>query len=125
MLAREVPVNALALAGGPVPVDRGAASQALRHAEKAGRLPDLLAQAREDGYSLSLNDNHAGVAAPLVDPVDEAVLGSIAIAGPDSRLPRQALLRLATPPRVACADLAPRLTNVMAPGRRCTSTRST
>ena len=81
-------------------------------------LPALLANVRATGYALSFSDNHVdmnGVAAPLLDPVDGTALGSIAIAGTDQRLPEKALVRLATPLRAACADLAPRLATVLGP----------
>ena len=81
-------------------------------------LPALLATIREQSYALSFSDNHVdmnGIAAPLLDPTDGTALGSIAIAGVDSRLPRPTLLRLAVPLRAACADLAPRLATVLGP----------
>lgn len=90
------------------------------HEPKLARrgLAAQLARIREQSYDLSFSDNHVGVngiAAPLLDPADGTALGSIAIAGVDSRLPREALLRLAAPLRAACADLAPRLATVLGP----------
>jgi hypothetical protein len=42
-------------------------------------------------------------------------LGSIAVAGPDERLPEEALRRLAQPLMSACSDLAPHLATVLGP----------
>lgn len=97
------------------------AEQIIRaHAPRPARqgLSALLAGIREQGYALSFSDNHVdmnGIAAPLLDPADDAPLGCIAIAGVDRRLPEETLLRLSTPLRAACADLAPRLATVLGP----------
>jgi DNA-binding IclR family transcriptional regulator len=81
-------------------------------------LSSVLARVRQQHYALAFSDNHIGmngVAAPLLDPTDGTALGSIAIAGLDRRLPEETLVRLAAPLHAACADLAPRLANMLGP----------
>lgn len=73
---------------------------------------------RSDGYALSFSDNHPhfnGIAAALLDPDDGYPLGSIAVAGPDERLPEEALRRLAQPLSTACNGLAPYLATLLGP----------
>lgn len=53
------------------------------------------------------------VAAPLIDLDDGYPLGSLAIAGPDRRLPDDALRRLANPPVATARELAPQLAAVL------------
>ncbi|MHA6761425.1 IclR family transcriptional regulator [Streptacidiphilus sp. PAMC 29251] len=72
----------------------------------------VLERIRTDGYAISRNTNHsgvAGIAAPLLDPDDGYPLGSLAIAGPDHRLPDPALQRMAGPLAAAARELAPQL----------------
>jgi IclR family transcriptional regulator, acetate operon repressor len=94
-------------------VIRGHAPESVRHT-----LPALLGRIREETYALSFSDNHVGmngIAVPLLDPTDGTALGSIAIAGPDQRLPRETLLRLRAPLQAACTTLAPRMATVLGP----------
>ncbi|MGV9800856.1 IclR family transcriptional regulator [Mycobacterium sp. NPDC003449] len=73
---------------------------------------------RADGYALSFSDNHPhfnGIGVALLDPDDAFPLGSIAIAGPDERLPEETLRRLAQPLTSACRQLAPHLATVLGP----------
>ena len=82
--------------------------------------PDVAAldRIRADGYAISRNANHqgvAGVAAALLEPDDGYPLGSLAIAGPDHRLPDQALEQLAGPLTAAARELAPQLAAVLGP----------
>jgi IclR family transcriptional regulator, acetate operon repressor len=44
-----------------------------------------------------------------------AALGSVAIAGLDSRLPEDTLVQLAVPLHATCAELSPRLAAVLGP----------
>jgi IclR family acetate operon transcriptional repressor len=77
-----------------------------------------LAAIREEGYALSFSDNHAGmngIAAPLISPSDHFPLGSIAIAGAESRLPEMALRQLSEPLKKACKQLAPQLARMVGP----------
>lgn len=77
-----------------------------------------LSRVRDTGFALSFSDNHPalnGIAAPLFDPEDGSPIGSISIAGHESRLPERVLLRLVDPLRAACADLAPRLAAFLGP----------
>ncbi len=79
---------------------------------------DALDRIRTDGYALSRNANHAGVAgvaAALLEPDDGYPLGSLAIAGPDHRLPDRALQQLAGPLTAAARELAPQLAAILGP----------
>jgi len=81
-------------------------------------LPEYLGRIRGQGYAISQSANHPalnGIAAPVRDPDSGHALGSVAIAGHPSRLPEPALRRLATPLLAACAELGPRLANVLGP----------
>lgn len=78
--------------------------------------PAALDRIRADGYAVSRNANHngvAGVAAALLDPDDGLPLGSLAIAGPDHRLPDSALRQLAAPLTAAAREFAPQLAAVL------------
>ncbi|MEE6177223.1 IclR family transcriptional regulator [Mycobacterium sp. 050134] len=73
---------------------------------------------RADGYALSFSENHphfSGIGAALLDPDNGLPLGSIAVAGPDQRLPEGALRELARPLIAACDGLAPRLAALLGP----------
>ncbi len=77
---------------------------------------DALDRIRTDGYAISRNANHAGVAgvaAALLEPDDGYPLGSLAIAGPDHRLPDRTLQQLAGPLTAAARELAPQLAAVL------------
>ena len=68
-----------------------------------------LAQIRDDGYAMSFSANHRGmngVGAPLLDPFDATPLGSIALAGPDTRITQADLRQLGAPLIAACDRLA-------------------
>jgi hypothetical protein len=68
--------------------------------------------------AISRNANHAGVAgvaAALLEPDDGYPLGSLAIAGPDHRLPDKAVEQLAGPLIAAARELAPQLAAVRGP----------
>jgi IclR family acetate operon transcriptional repressor len=78
----------------------------------------LLAVIRTDGYAMSFSDNHVGVngvAAPLLDPIDNYPLGSIAIAGAERRLPEYKLRELELPLRKTCRELEPHLARMLGP----------
>jgi DNA-binding IclR family transcriptional regulator len=90
------------------------------HAPEPARrgMPAQLAGIRQHRYALSFGDNHIdlnGIAAPLLDPVDDTALGSVSIAGYDRRLPEETLVSLAAPLLAACHELAPRLATVLGP----------
>jgi hypothetical protein len=71
--------------------------------------------------AISRNTNHAGVAgvaAALLEPDDGYLLGSLAIAGPDHRLPDEALEQPAGPLTAAAGELAPQLAAVLFPTHR-------
>ncbi|AWT51205.1 IclR family transcriptional regulator [Mycolicibacterium smegmatis] len=77
-----------------------------------------LATVRSDGYAMSFGENHPhlnGVGAALLDPLDKYPLGSIAVAGPDERLPESSLRRLAQSLTSECARLAPHFAAVLGP----------
>ncbi len=87
--------------------------------------PARLARIRSHGYDISLSGNHLGmngVAAPILDPMDGYPLGSMAIAGPERRLPEDTLHRLSQPLMTACEKLSPKLTRLL--GRNFSERRS-
>jgi IclR family acetate operon transcriptional repressor len=137
VLSSEPPVNPLrriATIGERSPLTSGCSGRAIlaflpraeadeiiaTHAPEPARraISAQLADIRGQHYALSFSDNHLdtnGIAAPLLDPADDTALGSVAIAGPDRRLPEDTLLQLAAPLLAACAGLAPRLASVLGP----------
>lgn len=77
-----------------------------------------LAAIRADGFALSFSENHPhfnGIGVALLDPDDGYPLGSLAIAGPDERLPEETLRKLAQPLMSSCRELAPHLATVLGP----------
>ena len=96
------------------------ADEVIKRRPRRERRPDRnrLAEIRKDGYALSFSDNHAGlngVAVPLLDPLDGWPMGSIAIAGDETRLPEPALRRLSEPLKSACKKLTPQLAKMVGP----------
>jgi DNA-binding IclR family transcriptional regulator len=90
------------------------------HAKSTQRkkLAKLVDRIRDDGYATSFSSNHVGlngISAPLLDPETDLPLGSVAIAGPEERLPEATLHKLVTPLLASCATLAPRLAAVLGP----------
>lgn len=82
------------------------------------RLEAQLAEIRTQGFAISFSSNHEGlngISTALLDPADGYPLGSLAIAGPEQRMPEGVLLRLAGPLKAASAELAPRLAEVIGP----------
>ncbi len=87
--------------------------------------PARLARIRSSGYDISLSGNHLGmngVAAPILDPVDGYPLGSMAIAGPERRLPEETLHGLSRPLMTACGKLSPKLARLL--GRNSSERRA-
>ncbi|KWX67479.1 IclR family transcriptional regulator [Mycobacterium sp. NAZ190054] len=88
-----------------------------------GITPEHLAEIRRRGYEMSYGENHPGingVSVPLLAQAEDQVdpplaLGSMTIAGPAARLPRQALVRLVRPLQGACRDVSPRLAALLGP----------
>jgi IclR family acetate operon transcriptional repressor len=91
---------------------------ASRPREERPPSPSELARIRADGYAMSFSANHRGmngIGAPLLDPIDGAPLGSVAIGGPEARIDKDALQRLSDPLRAACHQLAKHLAKVLGP----------
>lgn len=77
-----------------------------------------LAAVRSDGFAMSFGENHPhlnGVGAAVLDPIDGYPLGSIAVAGPDERLPESSLRHLAQSLTSECVRLAPHFAAVLGP----------
>ena len=91
---------------------------ASRHHDEPRLSHTDLAQIRANGYATSFSANHRGlngVGAPLLDPFDAAPLGSIALAGPDTRLGEGDLHRLSAPLITACDKLGGDLGQMLGP----------
>jgi IclR family acetate operon transcriptional repressor len=77
-----------------------------------------LRRIRQNGYDTSQSANHqgvSGIAVPLLDPDDASPLASMAIAGPESRLPERVLDSFATPLITAAREFAPLLATMLGP----------
>ncbi|WP_327654357.1 IclR family transcriptional regulator [Streptomyces sp. NBC_00483] len=86
--------------------------------EQRPRMRRQLSEIREQGYAMSFSSNHVGlhgISTALLDPADGYPLGSLAIAGPEARLPERKLLGLVGSLQAASAELAPRLAVVIGP----------
>lgn len=77
-----------------------------------------LAGVRQEGYALSFSANHPGlngIAAPLLDPDSGWALGSIALAGHESRLSEAKLREFASPLVAGSTELSPAIAAVLGP----------
>ncbi len=95
-----------------------AAVMAARPPREPRPTPEQLDRIRADGYAVSFSANHVsmnGIAAPLLDPADGSVLGSIAMANAPDRLPARELEALSDPLRRACDQLGPSLARLLGP----------